>query len=159
MESGTKQGLDQLDNDGRDADSPPAIPFWEMRAGPDGRSTIDQQWLTEFVQRSVSGGAAPSWMRKFTGNVKTIWFNVLPVGWVGQWHPSPALQWVIPLSGRWFIETQDGHRVEMGPGEIHWGADVANRVAHLSGVVGDVPCVQLMVQFASVDDAGVALLK
>lgn len=160
MSAGTELGINRHRNDGRDAANPPWMPFWEMKPGPDGQSTIDQQWLNAFVQRSVSGDVAPSWMRAFDGKVKTIWFNVLPEGWEGVWHPSPALQWVVPLSGRWFIETQDRARVEMGPGDIHWGADVAsgnnNATAHLSGVIGDAPCVQLMIQFDKVGDAAVA---
>jgi hypothetical protein len=101
-------------------------------------------------------------MREFPGAVKAVWFNVLPVGWVGEWHPSPAPQWVVPLSGRWFVETQVGIRVEMGPGDIHWGADTAGapvhgQVGHRSGQLGDVPCVQLMVQFHDLADRGAAV--
>ncbi len=29
----------------------------------------------------------------------------------------------VTLSGRWFVETMDGHRVEMGPGEISFAED------------------------------------
>jgi hypothetical protein len=150
--------LDELDNDGRDPRHPPSVPFWYMKPGVDGRSTIEQQKLADFVLRSVSGDTAPIWMREFHGNVKAVWFNVMPVGWVGELHPSPALQWVVPLSGRWFIETQDGKRIEMGPGDIHWGADldlagtgVDPTVAHRSGQIGDIPCVQMMVQFHSAE--------
>jgi hypothetical protein len=28
-----------------------------------------------------------------------------------------------PLSDRWFVESMDGQRVEMGPGEISFGGD------------------------------------
>jgi hypothetical protein len=153
--------VDQPDNDGRGNARPPTMPFWEMKSGLDGRSTIDRQALDDFVRQSVSGSAAPSWMRAFCGTVETVFFNVLPAGWVGEWHPSPALQWVVPLSGRWFIETQDGKRVDMGPGDIHWGADVAHgersTIAHRSGVIGDAPCVQLMLQFDAVADAAVSV--
>jgi hypothetical protein len=50
----------------------------------------------------------------------------------------------------------------MGPGDIHWGADIESelepsRVGHRSGQIGDVPCVQLMVQFAEVGDHAVTL--
>jgi hypothetical protein len=70
-----------------------------------------------------------------------------------------AADLVVPLSGRWFIETQDGTRVEMGPGEIHWAQDPNTRkvngdVGHRSGQVGDEPCVQLMVQFSEPHNAG-----
>ncbi|WP_137174167.1 hypothetical protein [Massilia sp. HP4] len=153
--------LAHTDNDGRDPANPPAMPFLVMQPGLDGRSTISQAALAEFAMASVSGDAAPIWMRKFAGTVKAVWFNILPVGWIGELHPSPALQWVVPLSGRWFIETQDGQRVEMGPGEIHWGEDLAEAgthpgVAHRSGQLGDVPCVQMMVQFECTDEAGFA---
>ena len=49
--------------------------------------------------------------------------TVQPVGWVGTWHENPEPQWIIPLSGRWFVESMDGERVEMGPGEISFGED------------------------------------
>lgn len=154
--------LPPLGNDGKDVGNPPTMPFWEMRIASDGRSTIEQRWLDAFSLRNVSGDATSIWMREFPGVVKAVWFNILPVGWVGEWHPSPALQWVVPISGRWFIETQTGIRVEMGPGDIHWGADIAEgtirgQVGHRSGQLGDVPCVQLMVQFESTSDRGVAV--
>lgn len=148
-----EDSLPALGNDGRDAGHAPRMPFWEMGTDGSGGSAIDLGWLEGFVQRSVSGDTAPMWMREFPGVLKAVWFNVIPVGWVGEWHPSPALQWVVALSGRWFIETQDGDRVEMGPGDIHWGGDLQGgdqpeeRPAHLSGQLGDVPCVQLMIQF------------
>ena len=53
--------------------------------------------------------------------------TVLPVGWVGDWHENPRPQWIIPLSGRWFVETMDGARVEMGPGEMSFGEDQGTR--------------------------------
>jgi hypothetical protein len=149
-------------NDGLDPSDAPRMPFWHMTNTDEGRSMIVQQVLAGFRQRSVSGDTAAIWMREFSGTVKAVWFNILPLGWVGEWHPSPSLQWVVPLSGRWFVETQDGKRVEMGPGDIHWGADIESelepsQVGHRSGQIGDVPCVQLMVQFAQVDDHEVAL--
>jgi hypothetical protein len=143
-----------LGGDGGVQPTPPVIPFWHMKPNADGRSTIEQQRLADFIMQSVSGDAEPFWMREFCGDVKAVWFNVMPVGWVGEWHPSPALQWVVVLSGKWFIETQDGARVEMGPGDIHWGEDVSDAAAtspiqHRSGQIGDHPCVQMMVQFNS----------
>jgi hypothetical protein len=156
----TEMKLQPPTNDGRDPINPPRMPYLKMGSTSDGRSTIAQQILAGFLQKSVSGDTPAIWMREFPGTVKAVWFNILPVGWVGEWHPSPALQWVVPLSGRWFIETQLGERIEMGPGEIHWGADVegdtdASRMGHRSGQVGDLPCVQLMVQFFETTDQDV----
>jgi hypothetical protein len=76
----------------------------------------------------------------------------LPKGWVGQWHESPAAQWVIPLSGRWFVETMDGHRVEMGPGDASLSVDLGSKpnaeghLGHLSGTLGDAPVRLMFVQ-------------
>lgn len=129
----------------------PALPFYLMDVNEDGQSTLVTQLLKGFQQKSVGGGAAPQWLLDWPGEVVGVKFAVLPVGWVGDWHESPHPQWVIPLSGRWFLETADGHRAEMGPGDIHYGQDqgTAGKKGHRSGQLGDEPCVQLMVQFAS----------
>ena len=47
-----------------------------------------------------------------------MFVTVLPVGWVADRHENPRPQWIIPLSGRWFVSSMDGVRVEMGPGEM-----------------------------------------
>jgi hypothetical protein len=160
LSKGMGTSLPPLANDGQDSGNSPASPFWKMHIVPAAGSTVEQQWLDGFSPISVSGDAAAIWMREFSGVVKAVWFNILPVGWIGEWHSSPALQWVVPLSRRWFIETQDGIRVKMGTGAIHWGADIAagaphSQIGHRSGQLGDVPCVQLMVQFHDVDDQGI----
>ncbi|WP_206433215.1 hypothetical protein [Sphingomonas sp. S-NIH.Pt15_0812] len=140
-----------LDNDGADADRPPLMPFLHMWTAADGGSRIDLSRMTGFGQKSVGGGAAPQWMRPFPGEVSAVDFAILPLGWVGDWHESPKPQWVIPLRGRWFIETMDGNRVEMGPGDIHFGQDqeTTNGKGHRSGQIGDEPCFQIIIQFAT----------
>ena len=57
----------------------------------------------------------------------------------------------IPLSGRWFVESMDGQRIEMGPGELSFGVDLGTRElngrkGHLSGTVGDQPAVLWLIQ-------------
>jgi hypothetical protein len=139
-----------LANDGTDANDPPVMPFLHMWADVQGRSRLDLSAMTGFGLTSVGGGAAPQWMRPFPGAVSGVSFAILPVGWVGDWHESPHPQWVIPLRGRWFLETTDGTRVEMGPGDIHFGQDqgTTDERGHRSGQVGDEPCHQLILQFA-----------
>jgi hypothetical protein len=82
----------------------------------------------------------------------TVKVTVQPAGWEGAWHENPAPQWIIPLSGRWYVESMDGMRVEMGPGEISFGEDQGTRErdgrkGHMSGTVGDEPAVLMVVQF------------
>lgn len=132
------------------SDNSPRIPFLHMKTAEKGGSTIQYEELDGFIRRVVSGDTDPIWMRHVNGEVIDAWFTILPVGWRGDWHESPEPQWVIPLSGRWYIETQDGKRIEMGPGDIHWGADISltGNNGHRSGQVGDEPCVQLLIQFS-----------
>lgn len=137
----------------------PLMRYLSMWTGPDGLSSIGQAELSGFEQGSVGGKAAPLWMREMPGRVERVFFLHMEIGWQGEWHESPKPQWIIPLSGRWFIQTQDGTRVEMGPGDIHWGQDLGTtpmdgNTGHRSGQVGDEPCVQMMIQFAEPHNQG-----
>jgi len=78
-------------------------------------------------------------------------YTVQPVNWVGDWHENPAPQWIIVLSGRWWIEAMDGARIEQGPGEFSFGEDQActltnGRKGHRSGTIGDASAVLMTVQ-------------
>ncbi|KTT16842.1 hypothetical protein [uncultured Pseudacidovorax sp.] len=136
---------------GTDPDQPPLLPFLHLWTDLSGTSRIDLSRMAGFGLKSVGGKASPQWLRPFPGEVAAVQFAVLPVGWVGDWHESPHPQWVVPLRGRWFIETMDGQRVEMGPGDIHFGQDQGTTGArgHRSGQLGEEPCLQLMLQFAA----------
>jgi hypothetical protein len=62
-----------------------------------------------------------------------------------------APQWIVVLSGRWWIEAMDGTRIEQGPGEFSLGEDqgcatVDGRKGHRSGTIGDQPAVLMTVQ-------------
>jgi hypothetical protein len=78
--------------------------------------------------------------------------TVQPVGWVGDWHENPAPQWIVVLSGRWWIESMDGTRIQQGPGEFSFGEDQGcaksadGRKGHRSGTIGDQPAVLMTVQ-------------
>jgi hypothetical protein len=76
---------------------------------------------------------------------------VLPAGWIGEWHENPAPQWILPISGQWWVEAMDGTRVEMGPGEFSFGEDQGcresnGRKGHRSGTIGNEPAVLMTVQ-------------
>jgi hypothetical protein len=108
--------------------------------------------MTEFEKAAIAPQAVPQWIGAKTKDAATVFVTVLPAGWIGDWHENPKPQWIIPLSGRWFVESMDGRRVEMGPGEISFGEDkntrtVAGKQGHLSGTLGDDPAVLMIVQF------------
>ena len=135
-------------------DESPRIPYWHLWTDEQGVSHQTRCALTEFDLKSMNPPAAPQWQGRHMTDEMTVMVTVQPVGWVGTWHENPKPQWIIPLSGRWFVESMDGQRVEMGPGEISFGEDQNTREAngrkgHLSGTVGDVPAVLMVVQFAT----------
>jgi hypothetical protein len=135
----------------------PMVYYWHLCTDANGISRQTRCAMTEFELKSMQPPADPQWQGKpITGKMTTI-VTVQPVGWIGAWHENPKPQWIVPLSGRWFVEAMDGTRVEMGPGEISFGGDqncreVGGKCGHRSGTVGDVPAVLMVIQF---DDAPV----
>lgn len=139
-------------------DDKPRVPYWHLWADGDGVTHQTRCTLTEFDLKSIGPPAAPQWQGQRTKGDATVMVTVLPVGWVGAWHPNPKPQWIVPLSGRWFVESMDGQRVELGPGDISFGEDqdtkeVGGKSGHLSGTVGDEPAVLMLVQFEALPAA------
>jgi hypothetical protein len=135
------------------SDEAPSVPYWHLWVDEDGVSHHARCAMTEFEMKSMST-AAPQWQGVKTTETMTVMVTVQPVGWTGDWHENPKPQWIIPLSGRWFVEAMDGQRIEMGPGEISFGEDqncktIDGRTGHFSGTVGDEPAVLMVVQFES----------
>lgn len=130
----------------------PSVPYWHMWTDENGVSHQDRCELTDFKNDVISSGAAPLWIDRLNSPGTHAIILTMPVGWVGEWHENPAPQWIVPLSGRWFTETMDGKRVEMGPGELSFGndqntkPDAQGRVGHRSGAVGDQPAVLMLFQ-------------
>lgn len=128
----------------------PEIPYWHLWTGADGVSHQRECRLTDYELAQV-GHADPQWNNKQETHPSTVVFTVQPVGWIGEWHENPAPQWIVVLSGRWFIESMDGTRIEQGLGEFSFGEDQGcvardGRKGHRSGTVGDVPAVLMTVQ-------------
>ena len=121
----------------------PETSYWHVWADDDGVTHQTRCVISGFKSQSVGGDAAPEWIKTLLTSEAALRFYVQPVGWVGEWHKNPKPQWLVPLSGRWFVETTDGQRVEMGPGEVSFGGDLTakpdaqGRCGHRSGTVGD----------------------
>jgi quercetin dioxygenase-like cupin family protein len=133
------------------------VSYWHLWADEQGISHQTRCELTEFEKGAIQPEAAPQWIGSKTKSDATIFVTVLPPGWVGDWHENPKPQWIVPLSGRWFVESMDGQRVEMGPGEISFGEDqevreVNGRKGHLSGAVGNEPAVLMLIQFEALPE-------
>ncbi|MGB3312616.1 MAG: cupin domain-containing protein [Nodosilinea sp.] len=130
----------------------PALTYWHVWTDELGISHQTQCELTNFEQSSIAEGTAPQWNNRLLTSGATILFTELPVNWVGEWHENPQPQWIVPLSGCWFVETMDGQRVEMGPGDVSFGGDQQTKPndkgkkGHLSGTVGHEPAVLMIAQ-------------
>ena len=131
--------------------TPPVTHYWHLWRDDNGVSHQERCALSGFEQHSV-GDADPQWNDQQERVESTVVFTVQPVGWVGEWHENPAPQWIVPLSGRWFVESMDGTRIEMGPGELSFGedqgcvADAEGRKGHRSGTVGVEPARLMTIQ-------------
>ncbi len=131
--------------------STPSVGYWHLWTDAAGISHQQRCELTSWELKGV-GGADPQWNDKQHRSEATTVFTVQPVGWVGDWHENPAPQWIVPLSGRWWVEAMDGTRIEMGPGELSLGedqgcvTDAQGRKGHRSGTIGDQPAVLMTVQ-------------
>jgi len=133
----------------------PSVRYWHLWVDSDGVSHQSECAMTDFHLKSVQAPAEPQWQGRPTTGPMTAMVTVLPVGWIGEWHQNPKPQWIVPLSGCWFVESMDGVRVELGVGALSFGGDqncraVDGKKGHRSGVVGDTPAVLMLVQF---DDA------
>ncbi len=140
------------DDDSSDAGPKPAVPYWHLYVDEQGMSHQRQCHLTDY-ELSAVGPADPQWNDKQDKQPSTVVFTVQPVGWVGEWHENPAPQWIVVLSGRWFIESMDGTRIEQGPGEFSFGADQGctetdGKKGHRSGTVGNEPAALMCVQLS-----------
>ncbi|WP_343528934.1 hypothetical protein [Sphingomonas sp.] len=135
---------------------PPQMPYLSLFTDDQGRSRLGMCTMDGFVPSVIGGKTDALWQRSLPTDVVGVKYLVMPVGWQGAWHESPAPQWVIPLSGRWFLESAAGERIEMGPGDLHWGQDLntTDGRGHRSGQIGEEPCVLLMLQFASPQGSG-----
>lgn len=135
-----------------DEQTKPTLTYWHVWTDDDGVSHQSRCELKDFEKESMGGDADPQWNnRLMTGDAEVL-FCTLPVGWVGDWHENPRPQWIVPVTGTWYVETMDGTRVEMGPGEVSFGADQntkkddQGRKGHVSGCVGDEPAQLMVIQ-------------
>jgi hypothetical protein len=134
----------------------PRVSYWHLWTDAAGISRQTRSTLADFELRSMQPPAEPQWQGPKTSGTMTMLVTVQPVGWIGDWHENPKPQWIVPLSGRWFVESMDGQRVVMGPGEFSFGGDQHcverdGKRGHRSGTVGDVPCVLMVIQLDAAD--------
>ena len=132
----------------------PVFTYWHDWTDDRGVSHMTQCEISSFVLQSISKPAEPQWQARQKAGVAQVMVTVQPSGWTGTWHENPKVQWIVPLNGTWFVETMDGKRVELGPGDVSLGEDLNTKAdaqghrGHLSGNVGDGPVTLMVIQLA-----------
>ncbi len=129
----------------------PRVPYWRVWRDAEGISHQHQAWLENFELTHLAEGMVDIWRTPTQTETTGILFLHVVPGVTYDWHENPRPQWIVALSGRWFLETMDGHRVEMGPGELSFGGDqdcrcLDGKQGHRSGAVGNEPAVLMLVQ-------------
>ena len=134
-----------------DPDRSPRIGYWHLWSDERGVSHQTRCELDRFKLKGI-GNAAPQWNNSQATTSATVVFTVQPSGWIGEWHENPAPQWILPISGRWWVESMDGTRIEMGPGDLSLGEDQGcigdreQRKGHRSGTIGNEPAILMTIQ-------------
>ena len=79
---------------------------------------------------------APSLNTSKTETADNSLFLELPVGWYGDWHPTPVRQWLILMTGRCEFEAGDGEKVIRQAGDVVMLDDLVGK-GHQTRVLGD----------------------
>lgn len=74
-------------------------------------------------------------------------FRRMPRGWVSDWHPSPARQCVVTLSGRGEIELVGERKLSFGAGSVFLTEDLTGK-GHVSRTIGGEDWVSIAVRLS-----------
>lgn len=106
-------------------------------ATADGGSSMEEISI-EAVPVDFVPGQPPMGVSE-TRNARAVKFLQVGPGWDGGWHPSPARQFMVPLTGGFRVETSDGKVAEVHPGDVVLLEDTAGK-GHLTTMLGGVDC-------------------
>ena len=76
---------------------------------------------------------------------KKFGFVNAPIGWYGDWHPTPKRQVFIYISGQIEAKVSDGEVRVFGPGSITLLEDITGK-GHTSRVVGNQEVLSVVIQ-------------
>ena len=81
---------------------------------------------------------APSLNTSVAKSADNSVFLELPIGWYGDWHPTPVRQWLILMTGSCEFEAGDGEKVIRKAGDVVMLDDLIGK-GHQTKVLGDEP--------------------
>ena len=113
-----------------------SIKYLRIYADSDGCSHFETSNV-ELKQNDYAPPATPLFTSALNSAEACI-FLELPVGWYGDWHPTPLRQWLILMTGKCEFETGDGERCRRKAGDVVMLDDTAGK-GHRTRVIGDQP--------------------
>ena len=110
------------------------VSYHRITADANGGSHFD---TVRIEQRLAAGAppAAPFYVSSDNPATKYRFYTFQP-GWIGDWHPCPARQFLALMSGAVQMETTDGDVRQLGPGDLVLLEDTSGR-GHLTRNIGD----------------------
>ena len=103
---------------------------------PDGISHIGE--LEIALASSDYAPPAPAFDLSAPMPVSRVLLSEMPVGWFGDWHPSPARQLYVAMAGELEVVVSDGSRLLVRAGDVVLVADTFGP-GHTTRVLGDEP--------------------
>ncbi len=117
--------------------------YMRIFADGSGESHLDEVEIP-LTEASFAPPAAPFPISERL-EAKNLIFCMIPRGWVGDWHPTPARQYFILLSGVLEVEVSDGEVWRATPGSAVLVEDTSGK-GHVTRVVGDSSAQGVFIQ-------------
>ncbi|WP_225198626.1 hypothetical protein [Gluconobacter oxydans] len=138
-----------------DKPSFPTISYWDNWTDPQGVTHLTKCKMSTFHEELITpAGDKVMLSTPHDGPATvTVTIRVQPPHWKGGWNESHQVQWIVPLSGIYFVKAMDGTSVELNPGDVLLSEDVApvahgtDPKGHQSGNVGDAAVALQILQF------------
>ena len=90
---------------------------------------------------------APPLYTSMPATATTVRFFYAPVGWFGDWHPAPARQYYVALSGELEVYVSDGEMRSVRAGDVVLLEDLHGK-GHTTRVIGAEPARAMWVELA-----------
>lgn len=119
------------------AAGPTPITITRLYTGADGKTKVEE-WEVPLTPQSRGTELSK------TVPVKSLQFRRTNKDYDLDWHPAPARQFVITLSGESEIELEGGRKLRLGPGHILLAEDTTGQ-GHISRALGTGDRVSLFI--------------
>jgi hypothetical protein len=116
------------------------IKVTRLFTGPDGKTKVEE---FEIPLKGQGRGTELSSVVPVTG----LQFRRTNQDYNLDWHPAPARQFVVTLSGESEVELEGGRKIRLGPGHILLAEDTTGQ-GHISRAVGSQDRLSLFIPLA-----------